>query len=84
MNRIFGMVCGCLLIFGFLSAEISAAYVVCERDGCLAVEDTDSKTVERTETRTDCLPRSDRQRLRRGIVCRTRQELARCLEDYSS
>ena len=84
MNRMFGMICICLLFFGILSARASAAYVIGERDGCLVIEYTDEQTSERTSVRTDLLPRSDRERLRRGIVCKTQTELAARLEDFCS
>lgn len=83
MRRIFGIVCVSLLFFGIFSAEASAAYVVCERGGYVAAEDTDSGETVRTDVRTRVLPASDRERLRDGIVCRTRQELAACIEDLS-
>lgn len=83
MRRIFGIVCVSLLFLGILSAEASAAYVVCERGGYVAAEDADSGETVRTDVRTRVLPASDRERLRDGIVCRTRQELAACIEDLS-
>ncbi len=83
MRRIFGIVCVSLLFLGILSAEISAAYVVCERDGYVAAEDTDSGETVRTDVRVCSLPVSDRERLRSGIVCQTRRELAACIEDLS-
>lgn len=83
MRRIFGIVCVSLLFLEILSAEASAAYVVCERDGYVAVEDTDSGATVRTDVRTRVLPASDRERLHDGIVCLTRQELAACIEDFS-
>lgn len=83
MRRIFGIVCVSLLFLGILSAEASAAYVVCERGGYVAAEDADSGETVRTDVRACSLPASDRKRLRSGIVCRTRQELAACIEDLS-
>lgn len=84
MNRMFGMICICLLFFGILSVRASAAYVIGEQDGCLVIEHTDEQTSERTAVRTNLLPRSDRERLRRGIVCKTRTELAARLEELCS
>lgn len=84
MNRMFGRFCISLLIFGILRTGAAAAYVIGERDGCLVVENTDTQTSERTDYRTDTLPRADRERLRQGIVCRTRTELAARLENLCS
>ena len=83
MRRIFGIVCVSLLFLGILSAEASAAYVVCERGGYVAAEDSDSGETVRTDVRVCSLPASDRKRLRSGIVCQTRRELAACIEDLS-
>ena len=83
MRRIFGIVCVSLRYLGILSAEISAAYVGCERDGSVAAEDTDSGETVLTDVRVCSLPVSDRERLRSGIVCQTRRELAACIEDLS-
>lgn len=83
MRRIFGIVCACLLFFEILSTEISAVYVVCERGGYVAAEDADGGETVRTDVRVCSLPASDRKRLRSGIVCQTRRELAACIEDLS-
>lgn len=61
-----------------------AGFLIFERDGRIAIKNTDTGAVYRTEFRTELLPPSDRQRLREGIVCDSPSDAARVLENFNS
>lgn len=61
-----------------------AGFLIFERDGYLAIKNTDDGTVYQTEFRTNLLPPSDRRLLAQGIYCESPSDAARLLENFNS
>lgn len=61
-----------------------AGFLIFERDGRIAIRNTDDGTVYQTEFPTVLLPPSDRRLLQAGIRCETPADAARVLENFNS
>ena len=86
MNLIFTAVALSAAITFFLPAEPApeAAYYLVAREGYVAVLDTRSGTVSRTETELSMLPPADAARLEAGIACPDEAALTRAIENFCS
>ena len=71
-----------ILAFGVLGAGVK--YEVIDFFGYVAVRQTDSGEIYRTDTRISALPPSDLELLREGIPCEDKEAVAAVLENFCS